>query len=209
VLRSTAAHERQKEADSSIGTKGKHWRCGVASALRFLRVHHGQPISVVIGGIVTMKSHAGSVTIRRREIRRSAAPQSAQRNATSCASSCSRKRKTMYRRGSRGNKWGVLVAFVLANHTPFPASVQTWVVRCWGDFSASGVGLVFGIYRQYRASRMDPVVALRRNDALMTLAHKPRKFYRGHGDACAPPNRSARRARHRIGVSPVLHGSEH
>jgi len=55
---------------------------------------------------------------------------------------------------------GFLVALVLRSYTPFPASVQTWVAVL-GVFLSSGVGLFFGIYPAIRASRLDPVVALR------------------------------------------------
>jgi putative ABC transport system permease protein len=49
---------------------------------------------------------------------------------------------------------------VLRTYTPFPASVQTWVA-VMGVILSSAVGLFFGIYPAMRASRLDPVVALR------------------------------------------------
>jgi putative ABC transport system permease protein len=52
------------------------------------------------------------------------------------------------------------VALSLRTFTPFPASVQTWVAVL-GVFLSSAVGLFFGIYPALRASRLDPVVALR------------------------------------------------
>jgi putative ABC transport system permease protein len=62
--------------------------------------------------------------------------------------------------GLAGIALGFLVALALRTYTPFPASVQTWVAVL-GVFLSSAVGLFFGIYPALRASRLDPVVALR------------------------------------------------
>src|SRR3984893_14449215 len=62
--------------------------------------------------------------------------------------------------GIAGISMGFLVALLLRTYTPFPASVQTWVAVL-GVFLSSAVGLFFGIYPALRASRLDPVVALR------------------------------------------------
>jgi putative ABC transport system permease protein len=62
--------------------------------------------------------------------------------------------------GLAGITLGFLVATALRSYTPFPASVQTWVA-VMGVFLSSSVGLFFGIYPALRASRLDPVVALR------------------------------------------------
>ena len=62
--------------------------------------------------------------------------------------------------GLAGITLGFLVATALRTYTPFPAAVQTWVAMI-GVFLSSAVGLFFGIYPALRASRLDPVVALR------------------------------------------------
>jgi putative ABC transport system permease protein len=62
--------------------------------------------------------------------------------------------------GFAGITMGFLVALALRTYTPFPASVQTWVA-VMGVFLSSAVGLFFGIYPAMRASRLDPIVALR------------------------------------------------
>ena len=62
--------------------------------------------------------------------------------------------------GILGIGLGFLVALLLRTYTPFPASVQTWVA-VMGVIMSSAVGLFFGIYPALRASRLDPVVALR------------------------------------------------
>jgi putative ABC transport system permease protein len=62
--------------------------------------------------------------------------------------------------GIAGIAGGFLVALLLRTYTPFPASVQTWVAVL-GVVLSSAVGLFFGIYPATRASRVDPIVALR------------------------------------------------
>jgi putative ABC transport system permease protein len=62
--------------------------------------------------------------------------------------------------GILGIGLGFLVALLLRTYTPFPASVRTWVA-VMGVIMSSAVGLFFGIYPALRASRLDPVVALR------------------------------------------------
>jgi putative ABC transport system permease protein len=55
---------------------------------------------------------------------------------------------------------GFLVALALRTFSPFPASVQAWVAVA-GVVMSSAVGLFFGIYPALRASRVDPVIAMR------------------------------------------------
>ena len=62
--------------------------------------------------------------------------------------------------GLVGISAGFLVATLISTFTAFPASVQTWVAIL-GLILSSVIGLFFGIYPAMRASKLDPVVALR------------------------------------------------
>ena len=145
--------------DFFIGTKESYmalWR-SISSAFFavFIMV---SAISVVIGGIVIMNVMLVSVTLRRREIgvrRAMGATQSdilrqfMVESFLQCIAG-----------GVAGIALGFLVALALRTYSPFPASVQTWVAVL-GVLLSSVVGLFFGIYPAVRASRLDPVVALR------------------------------------------------
>jgi len=159
VLRGRRHLSGTMENDFFIGTKESYmalWRSiSTAFFSVFIMV---SAISVVIGGIVIMNVMLVSVTLRRREIGVRRAVGATQRDIL---------RQFMLESviqciagGIAGISIGFLVALVLRTYTPFPASVQTWVAVL-GVFLSSGVGLFFGIYPAIRASRLDPVVALR------------------------------------------------
>jgi len=159
VLRGRRHLSGKMENDFFIGTKESYmalWRSiSTAFFSVFIMV---SAISVVIGGIVIMNVMLVSVTLRRREIGVRRAVGATQRDIL---------RQFMLESviqciagGITGISMGFLVALVLRTYTPFPASVQTWVAVL-GVFLSSGVGLFFGIYPAIRASRLDPVVALR------------------------------------------------
>jgi putative ABC transport system permease protein len=64
---------------------------------------------------------------------------------------------------SVGGVIGVALGFgatALGRFLDFPAEVPMWVVAL-GLGVSSGIGLVAGIYPAWRASRLDPAVALR------------------------------------------------
>ena len=159
ILRARRHLTRGMENDFFIGTKESYmalWR-SISSAFFavFIMV---SAISVVIGGIVIMNVMLVSVTLRRREIgvrravgatKRDILRQFVAESLLQCVAG-----------GLIGITLGFLVALALRTFTPFPASVQTWVAML-GVFLSSAVGLFFGIYPAFRASRLDPVVALR------------------------------------------------
>jgi len=63
--------------------------------------------------------------------------------------------------GALGVAVGVGLASLIEVLVHIPTAVPMWAVML-SMFAAGGVGLVFGIYPAYRASRLDPVEAMRR-----------------------------------------------
>jgi putative ABC transport system permease protein len=115
-------------------------------------------ISAVVGGVVIMNVMLVSVTERTKEIgirRAMGATQSdiLHQFLTESVMQC-------IVGGIVGVTAGFLFALALRTFTAFPASVQTWVAVL-GVALSSLIGLFFGIYPATRASRLDPVVALR------------------------------------------------
>jgi len=159
ILRARHHLSGKMEDDFFIGTKESYmalWR-SISSAFFgvFIMV---SAISVVIGGIVIMNVMLVSVTLRRREIGVRRALGATQRDILS--QFMAESFMQCIAGGLAGITLGFLVALALRTFTPFPASVQTWVAIL-GVFLSSAVGLFFGIYPALRASRLDPVVALR------------------------------------------------
>jgi putative ABC transport system permease protein len=62
--------------------------------------------------------------------------------------------------GAIGVTIGCVCALGLRELTSFPAAVQGWVATL-GVILSSVIGLFFGIYPAVKASKLDPVVALR------------------------------------------------
>jgi putative ABC transport system permease protein len=159
ILRARHHLSGKMDDDFFIGTKESYmalWR-SISSAFFavFIMV---SAISIVIGGIVIMNVMLVSVTARRREIgvRRAVGAtrfdilrQFMAESILQCVAG-----------GLVGITMGFLLALALRTYTPFPAAVQTWVAVA-GVLLSSGVGLFFGIYPALRASRLDPIVALR------------------------------------------------
>jgi putative ABC transport system permease protein len=159
ILRGKRHLAPNAENDFFIGTKESYmalWRSisGAFFAV-FIMV---SAISVIIGGIVIMNVMLVSVTARKREIgvRRAVGATKTDVLRQFIAESVSQ----CIVGGLIGTGLGFLVAMLLRTYTPFPASVQTWVA-VMGVVMSSGVGLFFGIYPATRASRLDPIVALR------------------------------------------------
>ncbi len=115
-------------------------------------------IALIVGGIVIMNIMLVSVTERTREIglRKSlGARQSDIRMQFLIESS------TLAAVGGAGGVvLGILVAKIVSWTTSLPSSVQLWSVLM-GLIVATSVGLFFGVYPATKASRLDPVVALR------------------------------------------------
>jgi len=159
VLRARRHLSGSMENDFFIGTKESYmalWR-SISSAFFgvFILV---SVISVVIGGIVIMNVMLVSVTLRRREIgvRRAVGATQSDILGQFIAESIVQ----CLAGGIAGIALGFLVALLLRTYSPFPASVRTWVA-VMGMLMSSAVGLFFGIYPALRASRLDPVIALR------------------------------------------------
>jgi putative ABC transport system permease protein len=159
VLRARRHLLGNMENNFFVGTKESYmalWR-SISSAFFavFILV---SVISVVVGGIVIMNVMLVSVSARRKEIgvrramgatRMDILRQFMAESLIQCIAG-----------GLVGIALGFVVALALRTFTPFPASVQAWVAVA-GILMSSAVGLFFGIYPALRASRVDPVIAMR------------------------------------------------
>src|SRR5215831_8801037 len=159
ILRARRHLTGNMENDFFVGTKESYmalWR-SISSAFFavFIMV---SVISIVVGGIVIMNVMLVSVTARRREIgvRRAMGATKADILRQFMAESVMQ----CLAGGVVGIGLGFLIALSLRTFTPFPAAVQGWVA-VFGVVLSSGVGLFFGIYPALRASRLDPVIAMR------------------------------------------------
>ena len=115
-------------------------------------------ISAVVGGVVIMNVMLVSVTERTKEIGVRRAVGATQRDIlrqflTESVMQC-------VVGGLVGIAIGFGCALALRTYTSFPASVKTWVALL-GVFLSSLIGVFFGIYPAVKASKLDPVTALR------------------------------------------------
>lgn len=145
--------------DFFIGTKDSFiqlWK-SISSAF-FVVFIMVSSISAVVGGIVIMNVMLVSVTERTKEIgvRRAVGASQSDIRRQFLAESIVQ----CLAGGAIGIMGGFLCALALRTFTSFPASVQTWVALL-GVVLSSIIGLFFGIYPAIRASKLDPVVALR------------------------------------------------
>jgi putative ABC transport system permease protein len=115
-------------------------------------------IGVVVGGIVIMNIMLMSVTERTREIGIRKALGASRRDI----------RRQFFAEALTlsllGGVAGLLVGFALAGlvqtMSPLPARVTTWSIGL-ALFVGIVVGIIFGVYPAHRASRLDPIEALR------------------------------------------------
>jgi putative ABC transport system permease protein len=159
IMRTRRHIAGDKTEDFFIGTKESYisiWQ-SISSAFFgvFILV---SSISALVGGIVIMNVMLVSVTERTKEIGIRRAIGATQNDImrqflTESIVQC-------LVGGTIGVAVGFLCALALREFTAFPAAVQTWVALL-GVFLSSAIGLFFGIYPATRASKLDPVVALR------------------------------------------------
>jgi putative ABC transport system permease protein len=115
-------------------------------------------ISLVVGGIVIMNIMLVSVTERTREI--GVRKALGARRGDILLQFLIESSTISVIGGAIGVVGGVLVAKVVSIVSPLPASVQLWSVL-GGLIVALSVGLFFGTYPASKASKLDPVEALR------------------------------------------------
>jgi putative ABC transport system permease protein len=159
ILRARRHITAGREEDFFIGTADSYislWQ-SISSAFFAVFVMVSS-ISAVVGGIVIMNVMLVSVTERTKEIGVRRAVGATQRDIlrqflTESVMQC-------LLGGAIGVTIGFGCALALRTFTAFPASVQTWVAVL-GVILSSGIGLFFGIYPAMKASRLDPVAALR------------------------------------------------
>jgi len=139
-------------AEGALGT----WR--KISRILFLALPGLVAISLVVGGIVIMNIMLMAVSERTREIgirkalgarRRDILAQFVVESATLSAAGA-----------LLGIGFGLALAFVVKALTPLPAAVAPWSVAA-GMVLGVGVGVAAGVYPASRASRLDPIAALR------------------------------------------------
>jgi putative ABC transport system permease protein len=147
------------EENFFIGTKDSYislWQ-QISSAF-FVVFIMVSSISAVVGGIVIMNVMLVSVTERTKEIGIRRAIGATQQDILSqfLAESVI----MCLIGGLIGITIGFACALGLRTLTSFPAAVKTWVAIL-GVVLSSGIGMFFGIYPAIKASRLDPVAALR------------------------------------------------
>ncbi len=116
-------------------------------------------LSLVVGGIVIMNIMLMAVSERTREIGLRKALGAKRRDIL--VQILTESIVLSVFGGVVGTVFGGLIALAIATATPVPAAVEVWSVSLGIGITAL-VGLFFGIYPAQRASRLDPIEALRR-----------------------------------------------
>jgi putative ABC transport system permease protein len=139
-------------AEGALGTWQK------ISKILFLALPGLVAISLVVGGIVIMNIMLMAVSERTREvgIRKALGARRSDILAQFVVESA-----TLSSIGALlGIAFGILLAFAVKALTPLPAAVAPWSVGI-GVLLGVTVGVAAGVYPASRASRLDPIVALR------------------------------------------------
>jgi putative ABC transport system permease protein len=116
-------------------------------------------LSLVVGGIVIMNIMLMVVTERTREIGLRKALGARRSDIT--AQMLTESVVLSVFGGIIGTFLGAAIAAAIGLLTPVPASIEPWSVALGIGVTAL-VGLFFGLYPAYRAARLDPIEALRR-----------------------------------------------
>jgi putative ABC transport system permease protein len=148
-----------KDEDFFIGTADTYISLWQSISAAFFTVFVMiSSISAIVGGIVIMNVMLVSVTERTKEIgvRRAVGATQSDVLRQFLAESVMQ----CLVGGAIGVSIGFACALALRQFTSFPAAVQGWVAAL-GFVLSSVIGLFFGIYPAVKASKLDPVVALR------------------------------------------------
>jgi putative ABC transport system permease protein len=159
TLRARRHHAANQENDFFIGTAQSYLSLWQSISGAFFGVFiMVSSISAVVGGIVIMNVMLVSVTERTKEIGIRRAIGATQQDVLSqfLAESVI----MCLLGGLIGVGIGFACALGLRSLTSFPAAVKTWVAVL-GVILSSGIGMFFGIYPAVKASKLDPVTALR------------------------------------------------